>query len=385
MKDFFNKKRLFQSKSTKTDTTKSKSSSKKFLNRFSKKNSKTPAHTDITAENNTPENVTHETIASETPVINSANNDQNNAHYNDHSVPITNTAAKEAAANYNMQTWYSLKGRIGRVQLLAYSMIWGIVISILIVAAMVTGLNPVALIDATQAETVPIISLVLLLLMIPAWLYSVVILPRRRLHDSGKTGWWLLLYIVPIASLYLLYLLYFKPGDNGVNKYGLPPAPYSKVELVLAILIPIFSILGMGLLSVVSSQMLAMQMAQQDDMTQIEVIDADATNTETEVAEAAQEDVENTDAALEEMDAESAAQVQGAIDNAVNNPSPIQVTYEQFLKEAQAKIYVDKSKPEPAEDLLDNEVFVDEQVDEANQAQVNTEAESTDNTSANNK
>lgn len=37
----------------------------------------------------------------------------------------------------------------------------------------------------------------------------------RRMHDVGKSGWWLL---VPIANYFLL----FKQSDKGVNKYGLP-------------------------------------------------------------------------------------------------------------------------------------------------------------------
>lgn len=40
----------------------------------------------------------------------------------------------------------------------------------------------------------------------------------RRLHDVGKTGWLLLLAIVPIANFYLLYL-YCQPSD-GPNQWG---------------------------------------------------------------------------------------------------------------------------------------------------------------------
>ena len=40
----------------------------------------------------------------------------------------------------------------------------------------------------------------------------------RRLHDVGKTGWLLLLALVPIANLYLLYL-YCQPSD-GPNQWG---------------------------------------------------------------------------------------------------------------------------------------------------------------------
>lgn len=43
----------------------------------------------------------------------------------------------------------------------------------------------------------------------------------RRLHDVGKSGWFLLIALVPIVgSLYLLYL-YCKPSD-GPNQWGDP-------------------------------------------------------------------------------------------------------------------------------------------------------------------
>jgi uncharacterized membrane protein YhaH (DUF805 family) len=44
----------------------------------------------------------------------------------------------------------------------------------------------------------------------------------RRLHDIGKSGWWGLISFVPIANLYLIYLL-VKPSDRADNEYGQNP------------------------------------------------------------------------------------------------------------------------------------------------------------------
>lgn len=41
----------------------------------------------------------------------------------------------------------------------------------------------------------------------------------RRLHDIGKSGWWQLLWIVPIIGLIIFYLL-AKKGDEGENRFG---------------------------------------------------------------------------------------------------------------------------------------------------------------------
>lgn len=45
----------------------------------------------------------------------------------------------------------------------------------------------------------------------------------RRLHDAGHSGFWLLIYLVPlIGALFMLYMM-FKTGDIGTNAYGPDP------------------------------------------------------------------------------------------------------------------------------------------------------------------
>ena len=41
----------------------------------------------------------------------------------------------------------------------------------------------------------------------------------RRLHDTDRSGWWLLLTLVPIVSLVLLVFLLL-PGTPGGNRFG---------------------------------------------------------------------------------------------------------------------------------------------------------------------
>jgi len=59
-------------------------------------------------------------------------------------------------------------------------------------------------------------------------LYSLaVLLPSiavgvRRLHDTGRSGWWLLLAVVPIANIALLVFLILE-GVAGPNAYGPDP------------------------------------------------------------------------------------------------------------------------------------------------------------------
>ncbi|HEL4115753.1 TPA: DUF805 domain-containing protein [Stenotrophomonas maltophilia] len=43
----------------------------------------------------------------------------------------------------------------------------------------------------------------------------------RRLHDTDRSGWWLLLGFVPFVSLVLLVFLLL-PGTPGGNRFGAP-------------------------------------------------------------------------------------------------------------------------------------------------------------------
>lgn len=46
----------------------------------------------------------------------------------------------------------------------------------------------------------------------------------RRLHDTGKSGWMQLLYIIPIVGLVVMIYFLVQPGDTTENKFGPPPA-----------------------------------------------------------------------------------------------------------------------------------------------------------------
>jgi uncharacterized membrane protein YhaH (DUF805 family) len=45
----------------------------------------------------------------------------------------------------------------------------------------------------------------------------------RRLHDTGKSGWLQLLYLIPCVGWIVVFILCAQPGTPGDNPYG--PAP----------------------------------------------------------------------------------------------------------------------------------------------------------------
>jgi uncharacterized membrane protein YhaH (DUF805 family) len=74
----------------------------------------------------------------------------------------------------------------------------------------------------------PIQGLVSLALLLPNLAVTV-----RRLHDTGRSGWWLLIALVPMVGLIVLLVFMVLPGNAGANDYGpdplqggaAPPAP----------------------------------------------------------------------------------------------------------------------------------------------------------------
>lgn len=51
----------------------------------------------------------------------------------------------------------------------------------------------------------------------------------RRLHDMGRTGWWVLLFFVPVAGFFIILCFLAFNGTAGANKYGDNPRSVTQV------------------------------------------------------------------------------------------------------------------------------------------------------------
>jgi uncharacterized membrane protein YhaH (DUF805 family) len=45
----------------------------------------------------------------------------------------------------------------------------------------------------------------------------------RRLHDTGRSGWWLLIGFVPLIGVLVLIFFFVTAGNPGPNQYGEDP------------------------------------------------------------------------------------------------------------------------------------------------------------------
>ena len=45
----------------------------------------------------------------------------------------------------------------------------------------------------------------------------------RRLHDTNRSGWWFLMFLIPIVNLILFFSFMTQDGQPGENRYGPNP------------------------------------------------------------------------------------------------------------------------------------------------------------------
>ena len=106
-----------------------------------------------------------------------------------------------------MQTSFfrpTTEGRVNRTTFIAYIFLY----SLVVMATVLLVWN-----------SWPNISLVLNSVISVAWLVYCFSIAIRRAHDIGRSGWFALLLLVPVANL----ILYFWPGTDGENEYGQKP------------------------------------------------------------------------------------------------------------------------------------------------------------------
>ena len=142
------------------------------------------------------------------------------------------------------------RGRLGRMRFLVYSFAVGlaanVIMGILQAIFGVAAMDP----DTMASGALPAgMMVVMLLVMIPMLIINLFI-TIKRLHDLNMSGWWVLLFLVPLLNvLFGLYLL-FAPGTDGPNRFGPPPPPNSgAVNFFGWVLIVLYSLAFIGIVA----------------------------------------------------------------------------------------------------------------------------------------
>ena len=126
-----------------------------------------------------------------------------------------------------MKLLFSFKGRIGRAQYwlasLGMGVIWTLVMG-LVIAMMAPQLMQASKIPGQPADLPPAFIAAFVAGYLPLLWVSLALLIKRG-HDRGRSAWWQLLNLVPLANIWLLIDQGFFRGVDETNQWGPPAVP----------------------------------------------------------------------------------------------------------------------------------------------------------------
>ncbi len=138
---------------------------------------------------------------------------------------------------------FSFGGRIGRMRYLAYN--FGL--NILLTIAMIPIIGISALTSGNMSAMSGI-SVILIGIIYIVALVVTIVYGKRRLNDLNRSGWFLLLLIIPLINLLLIIYMIFFSGTEGGNNYGPTAIPNSLgVKILGSLVIVMFSLSIIGI------------------------------------------------------------------------------------------------------------------------------------------
>lgn len=120
-----------------------------------------------------------------------------------------------------LQDMFTLTGRwnrLNRQRFFGYGLLQAILVIVLfsiVIIELLSGGNSLALF-------LPILGVVS---VVGIWMN--LCLSVKRLHDLDKSGWYFLVYLIPIVGSFFIFYLWFAKGIEGDNQYG--PDPLAQV------------------------------------------------------------------------------------------------------------------------------------------------------------
>ncbi|MGD8349885.1 MAG: DUF805 domain-containing protein [Gammaproteobacteria bacterium] len=136
----------------------------------------------------------------------------------------------------------SFNGRIGRMRYLAYSI--GATFLLMLVMMPLIGMSTILGAGMGGDTGMSMLGMLGIAVYYIAAILISVMYAKRRLNDLNRSGWWFLLFIVPVVNLLLAIYLIFFPGTDGANDFGPVPTANSIGVLILGWSMPVLFVLG---------------------------------------------------------------------------------------------------------------------------------------------
>jgi uncharacterized membrane protein YhaH (DUF805 family) len=114
---------------------------------------------------------------------------------------------------------FSFDGRINRARF------WTGIVVLLVIYIILVAINVVIGLAFGNSAITTIVGIISLIIYV-AMIWPSVALGVKRFHDRNKSGWWVLISLVPvIGGLWYLIECGFLEGTKGPNQFGPDPLP----------------------------------------------------------------------------------------------------------------------------------------------------------------
>ncbi|HEY3694604.1 DUF805 domain-containing protein [Phenylobacterium sp.] len=117
-----------------------------------------------------------------------------------------------------LRKYAQFTGRARRSEFWMFYLLLVIIEVVFMVLMNLTGMTPGQPPAGPAVAFAGLFGLVMLGLLIPSLAVTF-----RRLHDTNRSAWWILVGVVPILGALALLVFYLLPGTPGPNKYGPDP------------------------------------------------------------------------------------------------------------------------------------------------------------------
>ncbi len=161
--------------------------------------------------------------------------------------PSADVTAGKADERYQPR-FFAASGRLGRMRYVVYAfgltMLSYLAIAVVggILAAIMGGFENASANSGATMLLGLLAMVVMLFILVMTVIYAI-----RRLNDINASGWFVLLFLVPIVNLIMGLLLVFLPGTKGPNKFG--PRPVANSGRVIAAFV-VVTVLFVGYIGV---------------------------------------------------------------------------------------------------------------------------------------
>lgn len=180
---------------------------------------------------------------------------------NPYSSPRSHVQDTARTDEYGEIKVFSVRGRLGRVRYIAYSM--GLALLGGVIVALFGAIGA-----ALSKETARILLIVGGVAGYGFMLVSSVMLMVQRLHDFNTSGWLGSLMFIPIVNAFFGLALWFIPGTDGPNRFGAKTPPNSTGAVLVASIVPLVMVVGIVAAIAIPAYSGYVQRAHQDQQVQ---------------------------------------------------------------------------------------------------------------------